>query len=87
MNCIRIHRNDYDIRDLAALIADSTITRLREIGLDCVSETHARQTAHLIRQTIFRAAIDGLNPPESMALANHSAPEAPQASKPATGGK
>lgn len=76
MNCIRIHRNDYDIRDLAALIADSTIARLREIGLDFVSETHARQTAHLIRQTIFRAVIDGLNPPESMALANHSAPSA-----------
>lgn len=60
---IRIHRDDFDIRDLAATVADSTIADLRALGLDCVSKGSYDDASHVIRQAIFRAVIRGLNPP------------------------
>ena len=67
---IRIHRDDFDIRDIAATVADSAITDLRKLGLDCVSKGSYDDASHVIRQAIFRAVISGLNPPA------HAAPPA-----------
>ena len=67
--------SNFDVRDFAATVADSTIADLRKRGFDCVSKGSHDNASHEIRQAIFRAVILSANPPT---------PEVPQASK--TGG-